>query len=108
MKPSEIDQTLQARLEGGNYYTLEDLEAELGIPRADIHRSFRRLGHLHGWSIRPFNSLPYGRQFIDGRKRLLPAFRRKKGDRYEYDPHEPDWKRTLYLVRRPNRPEPPA
>ena len=98
---TSLEASLFALLESGESYSLEALSERLGVSRGEIHRAFTRLRVLPGWSIHSHNQTPYGRQVVDGRKRRLPLYRRPKGTPYEHDPHEPDWQRTLYLVRRP-------
>lgn len=98
MKIDEIDKTLLVILENGNYYSLEELSSKLGVDKADIHRSFIRLCKLQGWSIRPYNRLPYWRGFGVFHNRG-----RNKGEKYDHDNAEPDWLRTLYEVKRPEQ-----
>ena len=110
MKPEDIDKTLLVTLKNGERYTLEALSSKLGVDKADIHKSFMRLCKLPGWSIRPYNRLPYWRGFgVDSWKslknfiRLYPRHNRGrvKGEKYDHDTNEPDWLRTQYEVRRP-------
>lgn len=71
--------------------TLEDLEKQLQFPKAHIHRAFMILKNQLGWSILPFNYLPYGRKYHLSRNR-------KKGESYYHDWAEPDWERTKYKI----------
>ena len=107
MKPQDIDIVLISKLKNGDYYTLEDLSSELGVEKSDVHKSFMRLCKLEGWSIRPYNRLPYWRQNFNtsfgDHVRPYPRYNRgrAKGEKYDHDTSEPDWLRTLYVVRRP-------
>jgi hypothetical protein len=112
MKPEDIDKNLLGLLENEGYYSLEELSSKLNVDKADIHRSFMRLCKLEGWSIRPYNRLPYWRQDFYGASwdkvnqcvvRPYPRHNRgrAKGEKYDHDTVEPDWLRTKYVVRRP-------
>lgn len=107
MKPEDIDKNLLGLLENEGFYSLEELSSKLNVDKADIHRSFMRLCKLEGWSIRPYNRLPYWRGFgvlFNGMGiRNHPRYNRgrAKGEKYDHNTAEPDWLRTLYVVRRP-------
>jgi len=107
MKPQDIDKFLIAKLTNDNYYTLEALSAELGVEKADIHKSFMRLCRQPGWSIRPHNRTAYWRAWdyklnkFGMREEPISNRPRKKGEKYDHCPAESDWERTLFKVRRP-------
>lgn len=117
MKPQDIDNALCEKLENDHSYTLESLSAELGIDKADVHRSFIRLCRQPGWSIRPSNRTAYWRDYYSERNfahyrtytRQDPISNRgrKKGEKYEHCPAESDWNRTYFKVRRPEHLECP-
>lgn len=110
MKPEEIDNLLLALLKNGESYSLESLSSQLEIEKADVHQSFMRLSRLNGWSIRPYNRLPYWRSYFSAKSFIKKIFvrdyprenrGRAKGEKYNHDYTEPDWLRTMYKVRRP-------
>lgn len=103
LTPESTDLAILEKLENQKVYSLEELSRELGVDKADVHRSFMRLCRRDGWSIRPYNRTPYWR----GMDRRQPYPRqnrgRAKGERYYHDMAEPDWDRTLFEVRRPEK-----
>ena len=91
---ARLDELLKLELENGSYYSLEGLAAKYHVDKAEIHRSFMRLSRQNGWSIRPYNDFPKGRDHYRywGGSRELPHKNshynqswREKGEKYVHD-----------------------
>lgn len=89
-----IIQSLVQYLDGRDWFQAEDAAEKLSIDVKYIRQAIHKLRVLPGWSIKEENRKAYWR----ATHRSPVITDRKKGEKYDHDPNEPEWDRTAYVI----------